>query len=199
MEYGYARVSSESQNLNRQLDALMKEGIPEEMIFSDKKSGKDFDRPSYQEMLSIISSGDVIVILSIDRLGRNYDEIKEQWSYITRTLEADIKVLDMPLLDTSMNKDILGTFISDLVLQVLSFVAQTERDFIRARQREGIESAKARGIQFGRPPKALPYNFEYLYNMYKSGKYSVKEVFDMSEGISYSTLRRRLQERAESE
>ena len=198
MVYGYARVSSESQNLNRQLDALSQYGVPSGNIYTDKKSGKDFDRPSYKKLVSLLEEGDILIILSIDRLGRNYDEIREQWSYITKTLKADIKVIDMPLLDTSKNKDILGSFISDLVLQILSFVAQTEREFIKTRQKEGIKAAKLRGVKFGKPRKELPPNFDDIYQSYLDGN-NIHALTKIADGLSYSTLRRRIKEREKEE
>lgn len=154
MLYGYARVSSKDQNIDRQIIALTEAGVLEENIFIDKQSGKNFDRPSYQNLMKTIKENDMIIIKSIDRLGRNYTEILEQWSIITKTLKVDIKVLDMPLLDTSYCKDVMGTFISDLVLQVLSFQAEQERTCIKQRQAEGIAAAKQKGVKFGRPRKS---------------------------------------------
>lgn len=157
--YGYARVSSMEQNEDRQMLALKKAGVAKKNIFLDKKSGKDFERPQYQRMLKKLKENDVLYIMSIDRLGRNYPEIQEQWRVLTKEIKVDICVLDMPLLDTRRGKDLLGTFIADLALQILSFVAETERDNIRKRQAEGIVAAKARGVQFGRPRIKLPENF----------------------------------------
>lgn len=156
MEYGYARVSTKEQNELRQLIALRKFGLTDRAIFVDKQSGKDFDRRSYQRLLRKLKDGDTLVIKSIDRLGRNYEEILEQWRIITKEKSAAIVVLDMPLLDTRRNRDLTGTLIADIVLQLLSYVAQTEREFIHQRQAEGIAAAKARGVKFGRPRKALP-------------------------------------------
>lgn len=153
--YGYVRVSTKEQNEDRQLLALEPYEIPRENIFIDKQSGKDFNRPAYRRMTRKMRRGDLLLVKSIDRLGRDYEEIIEQWKYITRKIGADICIVDMPLLDTRREKDLLGTFISDLVLQVLSFVSQTERDFIHQRQAEGIAAAKLRGIKFGRPVKEL--------------------------------------------
>ncbi len=158
-EYGYVRVSSLDQNEERQMVEMRKLGIAEENIFKDKQSGKDFNRPMYQKLLRKLKKGDVLYILSIDRLGRNYEEIQSQWRFLTREKEADISVIDMPLLDTRRGKDLMGTFLADIVLQILSFVAQNEREFIRKRQAEGIAAAKAKGVKFGRPPIPLPDNF----------------------------------------
>mgnify|MGYP002541315447 CR=1 FL=1 len=170
MIYGYIRVSSVEQNERRQIDALEPLGIPEKNLYIEKQSGKDFARPRYRAMVRRLKKDDVLYVKSIDRLGRNYEEILEQWRYITKKKGADIVVLDMPLLDTRRGKDLIGTFIADLVLQVLSFVAQTERENIRQRQREGIAAAKARGVVFGRPPRPFPENFQVLYQRWKSGE-----------------------------
>ena len=152
-EYGYIRVSSTDQNEDRQLLALNELNIPHENLFIDKQSGKDFNRPSYQNLIKHLKNGDLLYIKSIDRLGRNYEEIQNQWRILTKEKGVDIAVIDMPLLDTRIHKDLMGTFIADLVLQILSFVAQSERDTIRKRQAEGIAAAKARGVRFGRPEK----------------------------------------------
>ena len=157
--YGYIRVSSTDQNESRQRIALERQAIRSDRIFMDKLSGKDFQRPQYQAMLNKLRAGDLLCITSIDRLGRNYEEILEQWRIITKEKRVDILVLDMPLLDTRRDKNLLGTFIADLVLQVLSFVAQNERENIRSRQAEGIAAAKGRGVRFGRKIKPLPDNF----------------------------------------
>lgn len=194
MIYAYARVSSKEQNLDRQLMAFRKAGVERKNIFCDKKSGKDFDRPEYKKLLSQIRPNDLIVIKSIDRLGRNYEEILAQWQYITKKLKVDIKVLDMPLLDTTVNKDILGTFISDLVLQILSFVAEQEHSSIRQRQKEGIKAAKAKGTRFGRPRKPLPDNFEQLFSRYLNGE-SIDQLTKDCPTLSKSTLRLRILER----
>ena len=170
MEYGYIRVSSKEQNEARQLDALHEQGIEDSNIFMDKQSGKDFNRPRYKTLYRKLKKGDVLYIKSIDRMGRNYDEIIQEWRRITRFREADIVVLDMPLLDTRRGKDLMGTFLSDIVLQVLSFVAENERSNIRQRQAEGIAAAKARGVKFGRPPKPLPESFHAVYQRWKNGK-----------------------------
>ena len=157
--YGYVRVSSVEQNEDRQLLALEKVGVAKRNIFIDKQSGKDFERPRYKRLVKKLKPGDLLYIQSIDRLGRNYLEIQEQWRILTKEKKIDIAVIDMPLLDTRSGKDLLGTFIADLVLQILSFVAQTEREHIRERQAQGIAAAKSRGVKFGRPKKELPANF----------------------------------------
>ena len=168
--YGYIRVSSTDQNEGRQRMAFEQKAIPADHIFMDKLSGKDFQRPQYQELLKRLKPGDQLCIISIDRLGRNYEEIQQQWRFLTKEKQVDILVLDMPLLDTRHDKDLLGTFIADLVLQVLSFVAENERTNIRQRQAEGIAAAKARGVRFGRPPKPLPAGFHSAYQNWKAGK-----------------------------
>ena len=169
MEYGYIRVSTLDQNEDRQRRAMADRGIPRERMFLDKQSGKDFDRPQYKKLLRKIKKDDLLYIKSIDRLGRNYGEILEQWRILTKEKSVDIVVLDMPLLDTRQGKDLMGTFLSDIVLQVLSFVAENERANIRQRQAEGIAAAKARGVRFGRPPKPLPDNYLSTYLQWKSG------------------------------
>lgn len=168
--YGYVRVSTKDQNEERQMIAMKELAIPDKNIYMDKLSGKDFSRPQYQKLVRRIRMDDLLYIKSIDRLGRNYGEILEQWRILTKEKGADIVVLDMPLLDTRRGKDLLGTFLSDIVLQVLSFVAENERDNIRQRQAEGIAAAKARGIRFGRPPQPLPDKFDQAYSQWKSGK-----------------------------
>ena len=170
MTYGYVRVSTKEQKEDRQLAALHEAGVPPKNIFLDKHSGKDFERPQYKRLLKKIKSSDLLCIKSIDRLGRNYEEIQNQWRIITKERNADIYVIDMPLLDTRCGKDLLGTFISDLVLQLLSFVAENERSNIRQRQAEGIAAAKAKGVRFGRPPKPLPENFRGVYQRWKRGE-----------------------------
>ncbi|WP_299447815.1 recombinase family protein [uncultured Phascolarctobacterium sp.] len=170
--YGYIRVSTKDQNEDRQILAMESLSIPDKHLFIEKQSGKDFSRPQYQKMLRKLKKDDRLYIKSIDRLGRNYSEILEQWRILTKEKCIDIVVLDMPLLDTRRGKDLMGTFLSDIVLQVLSFVAENERTNIRQRQAEGIAAAKARGIRFGRPPKPLPQNFHHLYQQWKSGKIS---------------------------
>lgn len=168
--YGYIRVSSYDQNEDRQLIAMRKMEIPARNLYVDKQSGKDFKRPQYQKLLRRLKANDLLFIKSIDRLGRNYTEILEQWRYLTKIKKIDIVVLDMPLLDTRIGKDLMGTFLSDIVLQVLSFVAENERINIRQRQAEGIAAAKAKGIRFGRPPKPLPDGFHAAYQKWKAGK-----------------------------
>ena len=163
--YGYIRVSTKDQNEDRQFIALREMSVPEKNIFLDKQSGKDFKRPMYIRMLKRMKKDDLLYVKSIDRLGRNYDEILEQWRILTKEKGVDIVVLDMPLLDTRRGKDLMGTFLSDIVLQVLSFVAENERTNIRQRQAEGIAAAKARNISFGRPPKPLPKNFPAKFTM----------------------------------
>lgn len=169
--YGYVRVSTREQNEDRQLIALDEVPVPKKNIYIDKQSGKDFERPMYQRLLKKLKRGDILYIKSIDRLGRDYDEILEQWRLLTRESKIDIAVLDMPLLDTRRGKDLMGTFLSDIVLQILSFVAENERTNIRQRQREGIEAAKQRGVQFGRPEKPTPENFGQICN-----KWMIKEI-----------------------
>ena len=161
--YGYIRVSTREQNEDRQILALKELSIPEKNLFIDKQSGKDFERPQYRKMVRKLKKDDLLYIKSIDRLGRNYSEILEQWRILTKEKGIDMVVLDMPLLDTRRGKDLMGTFLSDIVLQVLSFVAENERTNIRQRQAEGIAAAKARGVRFGRPPAPLPENFHHLY------------------------------------
>ena len=168
--YGYIRVSSKDQKEDRQQIALKEVGVDLQNIYVDKQSGKDFNRPQYKKLLKKIKPGDLLYIKSIDRLGRNYEEIQNQWRIITKEKNADIYVIDMPLLDTRRGKDLLGTFISDLVLQLLSFIAENERTNIKQRQAEGIAAAKAKGIRFGRPPKPLPDNFHEAYQRWKQGE-----------------------------
>ena len=167
--YGYIRVSTREQNENRQLIALQEMSIPEQNIFMDKQSGKDFNRPQYKKLIRKLKPDDLLYIKSIDRLGRNYEEIQTQWRILTKEKKIDIVVLDMPLLDTRRGKDLMGTFLSDIVLQVLSFVAENERTNIRQRQAEGIAAAKARGVRFGRPPRPLPENYHSAYQRWKAG------------------------------
>lgn len=166
--YGYIRVSSTDQNEDRQVIALRERLVPEEDIYMDKQSGRDFERPQYQRLVKRLRPGDLLYVLSIDRLGRNYEEIQNQWRLLTRDLCVDICVIDMPLLDTRNGRDLMGTFIADLVLQILSFVAQSERENIRSRQAQGIAAAKARGVRFGRPPKPLPENFPAVWRRWKA-------------------------------
>ena len=192
--YGYVRVSSTDQNEDRQAIVMSELNIPPAQIFTDKQSGKDFDRPAYQSLVKRLRSGDLLYIKSIDRLGRNYDEIQNQWRILTKERGVDIAVIDMPLLDTRNGKDLMGTFLADIVLQTLSFVAQNERENIRKRQAEGITAAKARGVRFGRPVKKPPENFDALVKQWKRGKLSFAE-FIAQTGLKESTLYRRLRER----
>ncbi len=170
MEYGYARVSSKEQTEQRQIIALTEFGVSSKNIYMDKQSGKDFERPRYKRLIKRLRPGDLLVVQSIDRLGRNYSEILEQWRLITKEKRANILVLDMPLLDTRRGRDLMGTFLSDIVLQVLSFASENERINIRQRQAEGIAAAKSRGVRFGRPPRPLPDNFHILYQKWRAGK-----------------------------
>ena len=189
--YGYVRVSSLDQNECRQVIAIKEMSVRESNIFIDKQSGKDFERPEYKKMVSKLKKGDLLYIQSIDRLGRNYEEIQNQWRILTKEIGVDICVLDMPLLDTRNGKDLMGTFIADLVLQILSFVAQNERENIRKRQKEGIEAAKAKGVKFGRPEKQLPKNFAELVCDWEKKKTPLSEVLGQCQ-ISESTFYRRL-------
>ena len=174
--YGDIRVSSRDQNEDRQLIALKEVGVPEKNIYLDKQSGKDFNRPQYKKLLRKLKKDDLLYIKSIDRLGRNYEEILEQWRVLTKEKGIDIVVLDMPLLDTRRGKDLMGTFLSDIVLQVLSFVAENERTNIKQRQAEGIAAAKAKGVRFGRPPRPLPDNFHSCYKRWKQGEITGTEA-----------------------
>ena len=170
--YGYARVSSVGQNEDRQIIALKEMGVPEKNIFIDKMSGKNFNRPQYKKLLKKLNENTVLYIKSIDRLGRSYADLGEQWKYITKKKKADVVVIDMPILDTRREKNLLGTFISDLILALLSYVSEQEVSYIAMRQREGIEAAKARGVKMGRPPKSLPENFYDVYQEWAMGKIS---------------------------
>lgn len=191
--WGYARVSSTDQNEDRQMMALIEAGVPESYIFIDKLSGKDFNRPEYQKLVSKIEAGDLLYIMSIDRLGRNYDEIQKQWRILTKETGADICVLDMPLLDTRTCKDLMGTFIAELVLQILSFVAHSERDNIRKRQAQGIAAARAKGKHLGRPEKPMPENFGMLVKQWERHKMTLDDLLKEC-GISEATFYRRLRE-----
>ena len=188
--YGYVRVSSVEQNEDRQLIALENVGVAKRNIFTDKQSGKDFERGQYKRLLKKLKPGDLLYILSIDRLGRNYIEIQEQWRVVTKEIGADICVLDMPLLDTRKGKDLMGTFIADLVLQILSFVAEQERENIRKRQAEGIAAAKAKGAKFGRPEIDLPDDFCKLMDKWERKEMELSELL-MVCGISEATFYRR--------
>ena len=176
--YGYIRVSSKDQSGDRQLIAMRELSVAEKNIFMDKQSGKDFQRPQYQRMVKKLKPDDLVYVTSIDRLGRNYEEILEQWRILTREKGVDIAVLDMPLLDTRRGKDLMGTFLSDIVLQVLSFVAENERTSIRQRQAEGIAAARARGVRFGRPSRPLPENFPQIHRDWRDKKLTLREAAD---------------------
>lgn len=190
--YGYVRVSSADQNEARQIHALRKVVAHENNIFMDKQSGKDFERPNYKKLVKKLRAGDLLYIHSIDRLGRNYEEIQRQWHILTKEICIDICVLDMPLLDTRTGKDLMGTFIADLVLQILSFVAQSERENIRKRQAEGIAAAKANGVKFGRPEKEIPDNFGEIVTAWEQKRLFFSDVLkqcNMSEATFYRKLR----------
>lgn len=190
--YGYVRVSSTDQNEDRQLIALREQGVNEKNIFIDKQSGKDFERPNYKRLVNKLKTGDLLYIISIDRLGRNYEEIQKQWRVLTKEIGIDICVLDMPMLDTRNGKDLMGTFIADLVLQILSFVAQSERENIKKRQAEGIAAAKAKGVKFGRPEKDVPDDFGKIVRAWEQKKLPLTDVLkqcDMSEATFYRRLR----------
>ena len=190
--YGYVRVSSTDQNERRQMDALTSKGVNIKNIYTDKQSGKDFHRPQYNKMIEKLKEGDLLYVLSIDRLGRNYEEIQNQWRILTKEIGIDICVIDMPLLDTRNGKDLMGTFIADLVLQILSFVAQSERENIRKRQAQGIAAAKARGVKFGRKEKKVPENFNQLVRKWEKKEILLDEILkicDMSEATFYRRLR----------
>ena len=191
--YGYARVSSTDQNEERQLLALRARNVPERNIFVDKQSGKDFLRPQYMRLARRLREGDLLYVLSIDRLGRNYEEIQQQWRYLTKEIGVDIVVIDMPLLDTRQGKDLMGTFIADLVLQILSFVAQSERENIKKRQAEGIAAAKARGRKFGRPATD-PEKMDTALRLYQEGGLSVTQICERT-GVSRAPLYRAIKER----
>ena len=189
MEYGYARVSTREQNEQRQIIGLMEFGLSERNIYIDKQSGKDFERTEYRRLMSRLKGGDLLVVKSIDRLGRNYAEILEQWRIITKEIRAAIVVLDMPLLDTRKTNDLTGTLIADIVLQLLSYVAQTEREFIHQRQAEGIAAAKMRGGRFGRPEKERPPEFPTVLNAYRGGELSARAAAK-SLGVTHRTFRK---------
>ncbi len=190
--YGYVRVSSTDQNEDRQMFALQQVGVTDENIYMDKQSGKDFERPNYKKLLRKLKGGDLLYVLSIDRLGRNYNEILEQWRVLTKEKDIDICVLDMPLLDTRNGKDLMGTFIADLVLQILSFVAQNERENIRKRQAEGIAAARLKGVKFGRPEVVVPDNFRGTVKLWEKGQITFDEALrrtQMKEATFYRRLR----------
>lgn len=192
MNYGYARVSTDNQNENRQLDELSK-FVARDAIFVDKQSGKDFERDQWRQLLIRLSKGDTLFVKSIDRLGRNYREVLEQWRILTKVKEVDVVVLDMPLIDTRTEKNLLGTFIADLVLQILAFVAENERAFILKRQREGIDAAKRRGVVFGRPKCELPGNFDEIAEQVRVGCLNKKEAAKLL-GLPVTTFKRRFNE-----
>ena len=191
--YGYVRVSTKEQNEDRQMIALRDVAVPERNIFIDKQSGKDFERPQYKRLVRKMKKDDLLCIKSIDRLGRNYEEILAQWRILTKDKGIDIMVLDMPLLDTRRGKDLMGTFLSDIVLQVLSFVAENERTNIRQRQAEGIAAAKAKGVKFGRPPLPLPGNFYEVHKAWRNKKLTLKQAAaacNMPVGTFYGKARK---------
>lgn len=191
--YGYVRVSSADQNEDRQIVEMRRAGVPDNNIFIDKQSGKDFDRPNYKSLVRRLHEGDLVYILSIDRLGRNYAEIQNQWRILTKEKGVDLVVIDMPLLDTRRGKDLMGTFIADLVLQILSFVAQSEREKIKERQEQGIAAAKARGVKFGRPEITVPENYKELVRAWENKQLSLDEILKFC-NMSESTFYRRLRE-----
>lgn len=190
--FGYVRVSSQEQNEDRQLISMEQAGVPDNNIYIDKQSGKDFNRPNYKRLVKKLRSGDTLFIKSIDRLGRNYEEILNQWRIITKEKSVDVVVIDMPLLDTRHEKNLLGTFISDIVLQLLSYVSETERTNIKQRQAEGIAAAKKRGVKFGRPIKEMPPNFGELITQWEKKELTTQEImktYDMSESTFYRRMR----------
>ena len=191
--YGYVRVSSIDQNEDRQMIAMRKIGILEKNIYLDKQSGKNFDRPAYKQLVRKLKKGDLLYIMSIDRLGRNYVEIQEQWRFLTKEKKIDVSILDMSFLDTRNGKDLLGTFLADNVLQVLSFVAQNERENIRKRQAEGIAAAKARGVRFGRPEKPVPENFKEIVKQWEKKQIDIETAVSMC-NMSIPTFYKRLKE-----
>lgn len=191
--YGYIRVSSADQNEDRQRLAMAQVGVRPRNLYMDKQSGKDFERPQYQRLVRRLKRGDLLYVLSIDRLGRNYEDIQSQWRVLTKDIGADICVLDMPLLDTRNGKDLMGTFIADLVLQILSFVAQNERENIRARQAQGIAAAKARGVRFGRPTQNLPQEFIQVVRDWEAERITFDEALRRT-GMQRATFYRRLRE-----
>ena len=190
--YGYVRVSSIDQNEDRQLIVMDENNVPKGNVYIDKQSGKDFERPQYKKLVKKLKVGDLLYILSIDRLGRNYEDIQKQWRILTKDIGVDICVIDMPLLDTRNGKDLMGTFIADLVLQILSFVAQNERENIKKRQAQGISAAKAKGVKFGRPESPVPDEFDKLIRQWEKKEITIAEllaVCNMSETTFYRKLR----------
>ena len=191
--YGYIRVSATDQNEDRQIIAMENAQVPRRNVYMDKISGKDFDRPMYKKMVRKLQRNDLVYIKSIDRLGRNYKDVVEQWQYLTRVKKVDIVVLEMPLLDTRRGKDLMGTFLSDIVLQVLSFVAENERSNIKIRQKEGIEAARKRGVKFGRPSAATPDNFPEIYEKWSKEEISAEQAAAMC-GFSRTTFYKKARE-----
>lgn len=191
--YGYVRVSTVDQNEERQLLVMKERRVPKSNVYIDKQSGKDFERPQYKRLVKRLREGDLLYVLSIDRLGRNYEDIQKQWRILTKDIGIDICVIDMPLLDTRNGKDLMGTFIADLVLQILSFVAQSERENIRKRQEQGIAAAKLREIRFGRPELPLPGHFDEYMERWKRGELTAKEMLKLT-GFSKSTFYRKVRE-----
>ena len=191
--YGYVRVSSTDQNEDRQLVAMLEKNIPQRNIYIDKQSGKDFERPQYKKLVKKLREGDLLYILSIDRLGRNYEDIQKQWRILTKDIGVDICVIDMPLLDTRNGKDLMGTFIADLVLQILSFVAQSERENIKKRQAQGIAAAKAKGVKFGRPEVPMPDDFDKYIYKWDKGQITTLEILKKT-GLTKSTFYRKVRE-----
>lgn len=191
--YGYVRVSSIDQNEDRQLIVMDENNVPKGNVYIDKQSGKDFERPQYKKLVKKLKAGDLLYILSIDRLGRNYEDIQKQWRILTKDIGIDICVIDMPLLDTRNGKDLMGTFIADLVLQILSFVAQSERENIKKRQAQGIAAAKAKGVKFGRPEVPTPENFDKYISKWEKGQIATSEILKLT-GLSKSTFYRKVRE-----
>jgi len=191
--YGYVRVSSIDQNEGRQLIAMDENKVPKRNVYVDKQSGKDFERPQYKKLVKKLKQGDLLYILSIDRLGRNYEDIQKQWRILTKDIGIDICVIDMPLLDTRNGKDLMGTFIADLVLQILSFVAQSERENIKKRQAQGIAAAKAKGVKFGRPEIPTPEGFDEHIEKWESGEITTSDVLKLTK-LSKSTFYRKVRE-----
>ncbi len=191
--YGYVRVSSTDQNEDRQMIAMSDSNVPNGNVYIDKQSGKDFERPQYKKLVKKLKEGDLLYILSIDRLGRNYEDIQKQWRILTKDIGIDICVIDMPLLDTRNGKDLMGTFIADLVLQILSFVAQSERENIKKRQAQGIAAAKAKGVKFGRPELPAPEDFDKIIREWDKGKISTADALKLCD-MSTSTFYRRRRE-----
>ena len=191
--YGYVRVSSTDQNEDRQMIALKEKGLEDNSIYMDKQSGKDFNRPQYKKLVKKLRADDLLYILSIDRLGRNYEDIQKQWRILTKDIGIDICVIDMPLLDTRNGKDLMGTFIADLVLQILSFVAQNERENIKKRQAQGIAAAKAKGVKFGRPEIPTPDGFGTHLSKWEKGHITTSELLKLT-GLSKSTFYRKVRE-----